>query len=94
MASSHDYEVVTTDFPQDTTEPCNLSPNGGFLQLACLVPRGRDPGGDVGKITVLHIIRFPAPPDRQAPVRAPFQMTLNNNRMITIKMIRLMPPPP
>jgi hypothetical protein len=74
-------------------EPCNLCPNGGFLQLASLVPRGRDPGGDVGKITVLPITTFSAPWGSGARWGA-HQMTFNSNRMITIRIIRLMPPPP
>jgi hypothetical protein len=63
-----DYEVVTTDCPRDTPETCNLCPNGGFLQLVRLVPRGRDPGGNVGKITVLHINSSACPTKGLAPI--------------------------
>jgi hypothetical protein len=53
LASSPDYEVVTTDYPAALQNPVIFDRDGGFLQLASLVPRGRDPGGEVGKITVL-----------------------------------------
>jgi hypothetical protein len=93
MASSPDYEVVTTDYPAALQNPVIFDRNGGFLQVASLVPRGRDPGGDVGKITVLPITTFSAPSGSGARWGA-LQMTFNSNRMITIRIIRLTPPPP
>src|ERR1700722_8825634 len=93
-----DYELVTTDCPQVKGKTCTLWLNGGFLRIAVLVPRGRAPGGVLGKITVFTWNASPGDlrnPSSAAPKEeGALQITFNSNRMITIRIIRLMPPPP
>jgi hypothetical protein len=87
-----DYDVVTTDFPREAPNPVIFAPTVVFSILLVWFLGGGARAGDVGKIAVSRIATLSV---TQGPARwGALQMTFNSNRMITIKIIRLMPPPP
>ena len=55
MASSPDYEVVTTDCPAALQNPVIFAPTVVFSSLLIRFLGGGTRGGDLVKITVLHI---------------------------------------